>query len=201
MDDAVVIVLFRHGITEDNRRRAYIGWTDVPVGEEAEFARVDECDLIFTSDLLRCTQTAAHLFPDQRNVPLSLFREMHFGEWEGNTYSELQHDVAYRNWVSDPLSYAPPGGEEFKEFTSRIDEGFKAVVEQVNRVNRKAVIITHGGVIRYLLTKYAPTQAEFWEWKIPHGTGIELEWNLEDLRRNVRCTSLREVPIMAKLNG
>ena len=27
MDDAVVVALFRHGITEENKRNAYIGWT------------------------------------------------------------------------------------------------------------------------------------------------------------------------------
>ena len=28
MDDAVVVALFRHGLTEENKRHAYIGWTD-----------------------------------------------------------------------------------------------------------------------------------------------------------------------------
>ena len=36
MDDAVVVALFRHGLTEENKRKAYIGWTDSPICEDAE---------------------------------------------------------------------------------------------------------------------------------------------------------------------
>ena len=35
MDDAVVVALFRHGLTEENKRKAYIGWTDSPILEDA----------------------------------------------------------------------------------------------------------------------------------------------------------------------
>ena len=35
MDDALVVALFRHGITEENKRRAYLGWTDAPLSEDA----------------------------------------------------------------------------------------------------------------------------------------------------------------------
>ena len=34
MDDAMVVALFRHGITEENKRKAYIGWRDAPICEE-----------------------------------------------------------------------------------------------------------------------------------------------------------------------
>ena len=31
MDDTVAISLFRHGLTEANKRHAYLGWTDSPL--------------------------------------------------------------------------------------------------------------------------------------------------------------------------
>ncbi|WP_273831866.1 histidine phosphatase family protein [Guptibacillus sedimenti] len=203
MDERVVITLFRHGITEDNKRGAYIGWTNPSISEDAEFADVtDDYDLIFTSDLDRCTQTTKRLFPHRKAISMPLFREILFGEWEGKTYADLEHDKQYRSWVSDPLADAPPGGESFAQFTERIDQGFKALVEQMNlQLHKKVILTTHGGVIRYLLMKYAPDERSFWEWKVPHGSAVELEWKREDLRRDARCTSLRVVPIMAKQNG
>ena len=44
-----------------------------------------------------------------------------------------------------------------------VEEGFKRVA-----------IVTHGGVIRYLLSKLVPEKRDFWEWKVPHGQGFEL---------------------------
>ena len=38
----------------------------------------------------------------------------------------------------------------------------------------ETAIVTHGGVIRYLLSKLSPRNGDFWEWKVPHGNGFEL---------------------------
>ena len=35
MADSMVVALFRHGITEENKRHAYLGWTDAPLSEDA----------------------------------------------------------------------------------------------------------------------------------------------------------------------
>ncbi|WP_270180076.1 histidine phosphatase family protein [Alkalihalobacillus sp. CinArs1] len=193
MDDSVVIVLLRHGVTEENRRGAYIGWTNAQLSEKATFTQVgdENVDLVFTSDLDRCTQSVKRLFPMKDAIEMMNFRELHFGSWEGKTYAELEADERYRTWLEDP-SVAPPGGESFKMFTDRIDEGFDSVVNRMS-TNRRAALVTHGGVIRYLLTKYAPAQRTFWDWTIPHGTGVKLVWKINDLRRGERCTSLQVV--------
>src|SRR4051794_4873791 len=71
MDDAVVVALFRHGLTEENKRKAYIGWTDSPILEDERVELVKHAmqpspyEAIVTSDLKRCWQTAQVLFPDQ----------------------------------------------------------------------------------------------------------------------------------------
>ena len=98
MDDAVVVALFRHGVTEENKRKAYMGWTDSPICEDAredlsrQTFRSPVYERIVTSDLKRCLQTAQILFPDQNAKVMSEFREMHFGRWEGKTYAELAGD-------------------------------------------------------------------------------------------------------------
>lgn len=202
MDDSVVITLFRHGVTEENRHGAYIGWTNAQLSEHATFSSVDDrnIDLVFSSDLDRCRQTSRYLFPMKKVVEMSAFRELHFGNWEGKTYGDLKYDEHYRTWVTDPFTIAPPGGESYQTFMERIDEGFDEVVKQIGS-NRRVVLVTHGGVIRYLLTKYAPTQRSFWDWKIPHGTGVKLEWKVEGLRRGERCISLQEGRTTENPNG
>lgn len=202
MDERVVIALFRHGLTPENERGAYIGWTDVSLSENGikgvnkTKEQINQYDAVFTSDLKRCLETADLLFPDESKTLISDFREMNFGVWEGKTYEDLQSDLLYRSWIDHFYSEKPPEGESFAEFSHRIENGFVQIIETVMEKKLSNVaIVTHGGVIRSLLMKYAPIQKDFWDWKIPHGTGYELEWSLEELRRGNRCTSLRVVPL------
>ena len=67
MDDGVVVALFRHGLTELNKQKSYMGWTDAPICEEA---RIDLMNISFdsspyktvvTSDLKRCLQTCKYI--------------------------------------------------------------------------------------------------------------------------------------------
>ncbi|MBS4192544.1 histidine phosphatase family protein [Bacillus sp. FJAT-49705] len=201
MDDLVVMALFRHGLTEANQRHAYLGWTDSPLCEKVPRASCNY-EHLFSSDLGRCLETAKMMFPDSSAEMLSEFREMNFGLWEGKTYEELKDDLDYQNWLSAPFSFKPPNGESFTEFSERVEHGFLKVMERIMASTvRKAAIVTHGGVIRYLLTKYAPEKKDFWAWKVAHGQGFELVWKLDDLRSGDRCTLLREVPLMENLNG
>ena len=122
MDDAVVVALFRHGLTEENKRKAYIGWTDSPICEDVRvgFSSSDvqpsPYERIVTSDLKRCLQTANILFPDQDCKVMPEFREMNFGRWEGKTYAELAGDPHYEEWIQDHFKSEPPEGEELSCF-------------------------------------------------------------------------------------
>ena len=61
---------------------------------------------------------------------------------------------------------------------------------------KSLAIVTHGGVMRYLLSKLSPEKRDFWEWKVPHGQGFEFVWSSnEAFRRGDRCNLLRVVPL------
>ncbi len=208
MDDTVVVALFRHGLTEENKRKAYIGWTDSPICEDVrealkgKFPKPSPYKQIVSSDLKRCLQTANLLFPDQTPMTLSEFRELHFGSWEGKTYDELSGDLDYEEWLNNQYEKVPPQGESYSVFADRIEKGWQRVVTMMNRDNiHHLAIVTHGGVIRYLLSKLHE-ERDFWEWKVPHGNGFELVWsNREAFRRGERCTLLRAVPLTENQNG
>ncbi|MDQ7861467.1 histidine phosphatase family protein [Peribacillus frigoritolerans] len=126
-----------------------------------------------------------------------MFREMNFGSWEGRTYHELKTDGDYLNWLERPMEALVPGGESYPAFSKRVNNGWKQLI--ACKENRFA-LMTHGGVIRDLLVRYAPKgKVLFLIGGISHGRGYELIWeDRNSLRRGERCTLLQEAPIMGK---
>ncbi|WP_251551836.1 histidine phosphatase family protein [Neobacillus muris] len=203
MDDRVVIALFRHGMTVENQRKAYLGWNDSPLCQEAaRLACSKEYEGYFSSDLQRCVLTAKRLFSPSHFQLLKEFREMDFGEWEGKTYEQLKSIEHYQRWLSDPFHICPPKGESFEQFSSRVQSGWKKLTaELISKKLQSCAVITHGGVIKYLLSVYAPREQDFWSWHTPYYQGFELCFTLDSLRRGERCTLLQEVPLMVNGHG
>ena len=203
MDDAVVVALFRHGLTEENKRKAYIGWTDSPICEDVgeilsrQIFQLSPYERIVASDLKRCVQTARILFPDQNVAAMPEFREMHFGRWEGKTYGDLAGDPIYEEWIHNHFNCEPPEGESYPIFADRVEKGWQVVFAQMVEEKFKSLaIVTHGGVMRYLLSKLSPEKRDFWEWSVPHGQGYEFVWSSKEaFRRGDRCNLLRVVPL------
>src|SRR5699024_12813281 len=95
MDDRVGITLIRHGMTKENERSAYIGWSDSPLSENGR-AEIESCsklwkntliEHVFSSDLVRCVDTPNILFPHHPVQKVRNLREMNFGKWEGDRKS------------------------------------------------------------------------------------------------------------------
>lgn len=201
MADTVVIALFRHGLTEENKRKAYLGWNDSPLCVEKK--PIDRnYESFFSSDLQRCRMTAKQLFPNRECILLENLREMNFGIWEGKTYDDLKDDLFYQRWLSNPFDNSPTGGESFQKFSMRVRAGWKEIVQEIfaGKLKRCAVI-THGGVIRYLLTEFAPEKKDFWNWHVSHDLGFEMIFEKDALWGGDRCTLLQEVPLTANELG
>ncbi len=203
MDGHVVIALFRHGLTEENKRKAYLGWNDSPLcAESKNLATSSTYECYFSSDLNRCIQTGNLLFPNETLTLLKELREMDFGQWQGKTYEELKGIKHYQMWINDPYTVCPPRGESFQQFSERVDNGWKNIRDLIlSKDIQRCAVVTHGGVVKYLLSKYAPESKEFWKWQVPHGWGIELMFDREALRRGERCILLQEAPLTEKKPG
>ncbi len=190
MDDHFVLHVIRHLPTMGNEERKYIGWTDEPI-VATDVRRVASAQVVVGSDLLRAKQTAALYYPGVMYEGNPNWRECHFGDFEGKTYADLEEDIDYRRWIEDPYRYAPRGGESLAALEQR-------VLSALKQVTNGAVIVTHGGPIRLLLTKFSPVVSEFWSWSIPHGTGYRLEWASEQVfKEGQRCISLSAVLVTA----
>lgn len=199
----MVIALFRHGLTEENKRKAYLGWNDSPLcAESLHLATASRYECYFSSDLNRCINTANLLFPNETYTLLKDFREMDFGKWQGKTYEELKDSKHYQQWIADPFYLSPPDGESFLKFSNRVQNGWDQMTKAILAKNvKRCAVISHGGVVKYLLSKFAPEKKEFWSWEVPHGYGIELIFERERLRRGERCTLLQEVLLTGKEHG
>lgn len=181
------LTLIRHLPTLANIERRYIGWSDESILQSSQvYNQATWCpDVINGSDLQRCRETAALFYPKTPYQGSSAFREMSFGDWELQTYEDLKDDPTYQKWLCNPDGTSLPNGEFLHEMASRIQAGLKSLQHD------HSVVVTHGGPIRYVLTKFAPQEDDFWSWDVKHGDQWTLSWSSRQcFEEGKRCESL-----------
>ncbi len=111
---------------------------------------------IVCSDLKRCHEFAAEL-ADQRKIVLeadSRFREIHFGDWEGQLVSDIreQYPDEWRAFFSKPSQASTPNGEPMPVFHERI---VPAISDWATRLKGEHVlVVVHGAVIRSIMVNW-----------------------------------------------
>lgn len=174
------IYLLRHGLTKGNLNGQYIGHTDLPlasVGLEAlrsyqKLAPYPKAQVYFSSPLKRCTETLKILYPKETPILIPGLIEYNFGEFEGKTAAELKTSEAFAQWLGGDANAAPPFGESNYDFTVRICDSFKKIVEGLMKTGTEsALICTHGGVIMALLAAFGLPEAPMHQWAVDAGWG------------------------------
>ena len=118
------IILLRHGKTQGNLENRYNGRTDDPLCAEgiaqAELeAHYPEISLVYASPMRRAQQTASIFFPNAKIETVEDLREMDFGDFEGRTAADMEHDEAYRKWVDSVCCSQAPYEENGRKLLSR----------------------------------------------------------------------------------
>ncbi|MGO4888237.1 histidine phosphatase family protein [Anaerobacillus sp. MEB173] len=210
MADHVAITILRHGMTEYNLDKRYLGWTDIPLHPKGEQqllglkrAKVyPDGDVFLVSDLTRCKQTVELLYPDAQYIVDKGLREYHFGSWEGLTYNDLKDDPSYVDWLNHYEERAPYNGELYSVFQERVLAVWNRIIRLLeNHSIHHIIVVSHGGPIRTFLSMFAPEKKNMWEWSVDFGTGYTLCGDRTLIRRGKRCTSLSVVPLMEKESG
>lgn len=112
-------------------------------------------DVIISSPLQRCQNFAAVL-AEQLELPLIFnaeIKEMYFGDWEGRSTQIIYENEPelLANFWQFPTQYHAPKGESLNQFQQRVLHGFNEIYVQMQQHNwNKALIVTHGGVIKLL---------------------------------------------------
>ena len=176
------IHLIRHGLTEGNLKQQYIGSTDLPLAaagvnelkrlkEETDYPRVD---VVYSSPMLRCKQSAAILYPNREIHTVDNLREIDFGDFEGKTANELEILPSYADWAAGRIT-AAPGGEDNTEFAKRLCVGLNEIVrDMMQKGAEHAAVIMHGGAIMMLLASCAVPRKSMVEWTCPSGSGFSI---------------------------
>ncbi len=177
------IHLIRCGLTDANQSGRYIGRTDVPLSAEgiAQLRRLHDrggyptAEVYYTSPRLRCIQTMNLLYPGQDCYEVPGFDEIDFGDWEGKTADELKDDETFQQWLNHSADVTPPNGESVGVMYERVCKTFGMIADGMIRSGcQSAVVVTHGGVISYLLSAYGLPEASFYDWMTTPGHGYSL---------------------------
>ncbi|MED4584710.1 histidine phosphatase family protein [Brevibacillus choshinensis] len=184
----------RHGETEMNRQKRYLGHSDVSLNEQGrneakELAKRlmyagSEPVRLYSSDMRRCVQTAQPL-AEAWNVPLTIvpaLRELSFGDWELLTYEQLMEQDGERatRWYDDPFKHAPPNGESLRQLGERVDHWLHGVFAETSADESDTkVFVTHGGVIRWFQAAWLEREpSRYWQMEgLKHGEALLVEWD------------------------
>ena len=171
MRKTINCILIRHGQTQGNIEKRYIGCrTDEalsPVGiEEIRQIKKEHPAMIpantqiklFSSPLIRAKETAELLFPETEIHIVDGLKEMDFGFLEGKNYAELDGNPDYQQFIDSRGRFPAPGGESKEEFAKRTMQGFLRCLDYLSKdtgtegASETAVIVCHGGSIMTIMS-------------------------------------------------
>ncbi|MCY4493089.1 MAG: histidine phosphatase family protein [Acidimicrobiaceae bacterium] len=146
--------MLRHGRTASNAESRLQGDSDIPLDEvgrlQAEHAGAYirgrwDIDTVITTSLQRSHQTAvlAGFRPDSLEVD-DRWREISFGEFEGQKVEEIAPDLGTR-WQAD-INYKPEGGESLPSLHARVAEACAEATERATDEN--ILVVSHATPIK-----------------------------------------------------
>jgi alpha-ribazole phosphatase len=160
------LILIRHGKTEGNIKKCYIGRTDEPLcdkGIKELYAAVNKklypkANVVFVSPMLRCIQTAEIIF-DMKETDLQIkdgLRECDFGQFEGRNYKELSGNPLYQQWIDSGGKMPFPEGENVTDFKERCCLAFAEIINEMAEKNcgENIAIVVHGGTIMSVMERF-----------------------------------------------
>lgn len=171
------VILIRHSKTPGNAELRYNGRTDEPLSSEgvvlAEQVGADlSVGTVYVTPLQRTKQTAAILFPKAEQIVVDDLREMDFGDFEGRSYTEMEHDEAYRGWVESGCLAPCPNGEGRPEFSERVCTAFAAIVQDaLQRREESLAFVVHGGTIMAIMERFARPKQDYYSYSVKNCQG------------------------------
>lgn len=146
----------RHGQTQFNKDGLITGQIDellieegVKEAEETMKNMATDFTEIYSSDLLRCKQTA-EILNKKLNLEIKYdkrLRERNFGSIAGGKFQEIDPSGEMRRKDMDCIySYREYGGESVDDVKNRLF----SFINEIKNKKSKILIVTHGGIIRLL---------------------------------------------------
>jgi broad specificity phosphatase PhoE len=147
----MTLYVCRHGRTGANASGLLLGRADPDLDAlgrrqaEAIAAALPRPDLVLSSPLVRCRQTAEAL-----GVPVEVDErlvELDYGEYDLIPLQDIPAET-WRRWREDP-TFRPPGGETLEELAVRVGEALDGVRERARHAD--VVVVSHVSPIKAAL--------------------------------------------------
>lgn len=177
------IIWIRHGKTEGNIEKRYMGTTDQQLcGEgilEIKSIRYPFVDRVVVSPMKRCVETARIIYPTVPFVIERDFREIDFGLFEGKTYLELRNVEEYQRWINSNGTLPFPKGESLEAFKSRVISGFQRIFVNNTAFRREETVacVVHGGTIMAIMEAYGIPKKDYYDFQVKNGCGYITEFD------------------------
>jgi alpha-ribazole phosphatase len=163
------IILIRHGMTEGNLKRRYIGTMDEDlINTDCLKGDYPKCERVVASPLKRCIQTAEYIYPNVDIEICDKLKECDFGDFENKSYEDLKDNSDYQKWLDSNGELPFPNGETHEDFKNRCKDGF---FESLTECDTAFVI--HGGSIMAIMQKLFG--GNFYDYQVKNGCGYEFE--------------------------
>ena len=189
-ENQIKLILIRHGETAANIEHRYLGRTDETLSIEGKEKLLEyekqqkypKADMVFTSPMKRCKETAQLLYATVTTREIPEWTEMDFGDFEGKNYTELQQDKRYQAWIDSNGTLPFPNGESRKVFIRRCMQGMKKLVqclfdEMTDKKIEAVAAVVHGGTIMALLSSICG--GEYFDYQVKNGEGFVCNLTLE----------------------
>lgn len=174
------VYLIRHGETQGNAEKRYIGSrTDEVLSEvgRCKLTKWQDTDLkVYSSPMRRCMQTAELLFGETNIITVDNLREIDFGDFEGGNYKELSANPDYQKWIDSCGEMPFPNGEARADFINRSFEAFLEIMK--NETSDRIAIVCHGGNIMSVMSEL--TGLEYYDFQIECAGGYKLELSMKE---------------------
>ncbi len=192
---AIEWLLIRHGETQWNTERRYLGQTDLPLSDEGRTQLIQLCQLdqypplddCVASPLKRCIQTANLIYPNQPIRRDDRLIERHFGVFEGKTFEHLKSDPVYMNWLTGWGQGAIEHGESQADVHRRLCPALEDVMaqavqsldvlhqDQTAKRPYRVGLICHGGIMMEIMSLLGFT--DYYRWQVANGTLIKIPFD------------------------
>lgn len=178
--------LIRHGKTQGNLEKRYIGKTEESLCQKG---KEDLCRnlgngiypskqvpfFLFCSPMKRCVETAHFLYPDKAPFLVEEMTEIDFGSWEGKNYKDLSGNPDYQSWIASGGNLPFPNGESRDEFINRNMQAFERIVKEDAQ---RFIGIVHGGTIMAVLSRL--TGEDYFSFACKNGGGVSFLLRLDE---------------------
>jgi phosphoserine phosphatase len=198
VQNALRLLLVRHGETDWNRQGRFQGQIDVPLNanghqqanQAAEFLKSEPINFAVSSPMLRPKETAEAILQHHPQVTMTFepeFCEISHGAWEGKLESEIAQEYGeeLKQWHIQPEVVQMPEGENLQQVWDRAIAAWNLVVESA-RANfdgtntQVGLVVAHDAINKVVLSHVVGAGPEkFWSFKQGNGAVSVIDYPLD----------------------